>query len=177
MKNMPAKRLATFSAALLLSSTFVAFAQKPASDDDKKFVEAALKGGMGEVELGQLAAKKGNSADVKSFGQKMVTDHTRMGDSMKTVAGQVGVNTPSMAAADAIAEKAKLEALSGDAFDKEYISNMVKDHEQDLADFKKEASTGTSMDVKKAARQGEIVVNHHLMMIKTIAKAHNVTAS
>jgi len=36
----------------------------------------ALKGGMAEVEMGQLAADKGSSEDVRKFGKKMVTDHT-----------------------------------------------------------------------------------------------------
>ena len=132
---------------------------------------------MSEVDLGQLAVKKGNSEDVKTFGQKMVDDHTKLGDKMKTVAGDIGVTPPSVQSAGGMATKAKLEVLSGDSFDKAYISAMVKDHEDDLADFKKEAMNGTSPEVKTAAREGATVVSHHLMMIKKIAAAHNVTAS
>ncbi len=164
-------------AAVLMTVSTGALAQSQASDDDKKFVEAALKGGMAEVELGKLAAEKGNSSDVKMFGQKMVEDHTKLGDKMKTVAGEVGVTPPSMTTAGDIALKAKLEVLSGDAFDKAYISAMVKDHEQDLKDFKQEATAGTSTTVKTAAHEGEVVVSHHLMMIRKIAQAHNVMAS
>src|ERR1700761_9235028 len=134
-----------FAATLLfssaaLSASLAAHAQAAASDDDKHFVEAALKGGMSEVDLGQLAVKKGNSEDVKQFGQKMVDDHTKLGDKMKTVAGDIGVTPPSVQSAGGLATKAKLEVLSGDSFDKAYISAMVKDHEDDLADFKTEAA-------------------------------------
>ena len=180
MKSMCLPRLvATFtlivSSAILLASTPVAFAQSNASDDDKKFVEAALKGGMSEVDLGNLAAKRGASEDVKHFGQMMVTDHTKLGDKMKIVAGDVGVTPPSVTTPSDIALKTKLELLSGDTFDKAYISAMVKDHEEDLKDFKKEAAGATSPEVKKAAREGELVVSHHLAMIRKIAQAHNVT--
>ena len=177
MKSICSKPLLAFSASmLLLTSSAAVFAQTAVSDDDKKFVEAALKGGMAEIDLGQLAAKKGNSDDVKKFGEMMVTDHTKLGEKMKMVASDIGVTPPSMTTAGNIALKAKLEVLSGDAFDKAYISAMVKDHEEDLADFKHEVATGTSPEVKKATAAAEAVVSHHLMMIKKIAAAHNVTA-
>jgi putative membrane protein len=166
--------LASISASLvLLAASPVSTAQ--ASSDDKSFVEAALKGGMSEVDLGNLAVKKGASEDVRAFGQRMVTDHTKMGDQMKAVAGGIGVTPPSMEGAGATATKAELEVLSGDAFDKAYIKAMVKDHEDDLKAFKNEAANGSSPEVKKAARQGEAVVAHHLEMIRKIAAAHNVS--
>jgi putative membrane protein len=178
MNRMQTQRLVSIAASLLLTAAPIALiAQAGASDDDKHFVEAALKGGMAEVELGKLAADKGASEDVKMFGRKMVEDHTKMGDQMKTVAAKVGVTPPSMSGAEAMAEKAKLEMLSGKSFDDAYIKAMVKDHEDDLADFKKEVETGTSLSVKNAARQGETVVSHHLAMIRKIAQDHNVTAS
>jgi putative membrane protein len=162
--------------ALLLACTTAAVAQAGASDGDKHFVEAALKGGMAEVELGHLAAKKGASEDVKRFGEKMVVDHTALGDKMKAVAGEIGVTPPSMTTPSDMALKAKLELLSGDAFDKAYISAMVKDHEEDLKDFQQEVADASSPAVKTAARQGETVIAHHLAMIRKIAEAHNVSA-
>lgn len=177
MKCLFARHLALFSAALLIfASTSAVFAQN-ASDDDKHFVEAALKGGMAEVELGKLASQKGASSDVKQFGQKMVVDHTMMGDQMKAVAEKIGVTPPSMDTPSDTALKAKLEVLTGAAFDKAYISAMVKDHEDDLADFKTEIANGTSPAVKSVTRQGESVVERHLAMIRRIAQAHSVSAS
>ena len=145
-----------------------------ASPMDKKFVKEALMGGMAEVQLGQLASQKGSSDDVKQFGQKMVTDHTKLGDQMKTVASQIGVTPPTSVSPKDQALMTKLQAMSGDAFDKAYIKAMVKDHEQDNMEFKKEASSGTSSAVKEAATKGDQVIEEHLSMIKDIAKKHNV---
>src|SRR5579871_4714729 len=172
------RKMMTFAAATVLTiAPLAAIAQAGASDDDKKFVETALKGGMAEVDLGKMAAKSGNSDDVKQFGQMMVTDHTKLGDKMKTVASDIGVTPPTMESAGGMATKAKLEVLTGDAFDKAYISAMLKDHQDDLAAFKNEAMNGTSPEVKTAAKQGSMVVQRHLAMIRKIAAAHNVTAS
>jgi putative membrane protein len=146
-----------------------------ASASDKKFVKTALQGGMAEVDLGQLASQKGNS-DVKQFGEKMVQDHTKLGDQMKGVAQQVGVTPPTMVTPADKALKTKLEALSGDSFDKAYIKAMVKDHEKDLSEFQKESTIGSSMAVKDAAQQGSQVIQQHLDLIKQIAQKHGVSA-
>jgi len=177
MKSIRVGHLALFSAALFLFATSsAAFAQTGASDDDKHFVEAALKGGMAEIELGRLATQKGASDDVKMFGQKMVTDHTRLGEKIKAVAVEIGVKPPDTESAGGMATKAKLEVLSGKSFDDAYISAMLKDHEDDLQAFKNEAANGTSPAVKRAAHEGEMVVSQHLEMIRKIAQAHNVSA-
>lgn len=175
--------------AFLLSSTAIAYAQSDtsgpparptqgsmaeASSADKSFVKSALRGGMAEVELGQLASQKGNSEDVKLFGQKMVQDHTRLGDEMKGVAGKIGVTPPTMLSPMDKALEVKLKTLSGDGFDKAYIEAMVKDHKKDLEDFKKEAGTGTSAEVKRVAAKGANVVSEHLDMIEKIAQSHKV---
>jgi putative membrane protein len=162
-------------AILLFSCSVPAQAQgAPVSPADKHFVHEALLGGMAEVELGQLASEKGNRDDVKQFGQKMVEDHTKLGDQMKGVAGEIGVTVPTMLSASDLALEAKLKLLSGDEFDKAYIRAMVKDHRADLADFKKEVATGASPVVKHAAAEGEKVIAMHLEHIEKIAQADQV---
>jgi putative membrane protein len=164
--------------ALVLSeSPFVQAQGDQASSADKAFVKEAIKGGNAEIDLGKLAAEKGSSADVKQFGQKMVEDHSKLGEQMKGVAGQIGVTPPTAIPPMDKALEMKLKGLSGDEFDRAYIKAMVKDHEQDLADFRKEATNGSSPAVKDAAAQGEQVISSHLQLIEQIAQAHNVTVA
>ena len=99
---------------------------------DKEFVHAALQGGMAEVQLGQLAAEKGSSDDVKQFGQKMVADHTKLGDQMKLIAAQLGVKAPDGPSKKDKELYTKLQGLSGKDFDDAYIVAMVKDHKKDV---------------------------------------------
>jgi putative membrane protein len=161
---------------VLLAAGAAAFGQAAgeASVADKHFVSEALKGGMAEVDLGHLASQKGSSDDVKRFGQKMVEEHTVMGNQMKDVASQIGVTPPAALSPEDQALKTRLEALSGAQFDRAYIRAMVKDHEADLQAFQGEAASGSSQAVKDAASQGTAVVSHHLEMIKQIATAHHV---
>jgi putative membrane protein len=174
---------------MLLVAVFTAVAQEPgtaahpsdapgagqASASDKQFVTEALTGGMAEVQLGHLASQKGSADDVKQFGQKMVEDHTRLGDQMKGVASQIGVTPPDSISAKDQVLMARLHGLSREQFDKVYIRAMVRDHEKDLQAFKAQAASASSPAVREAAAQGERVVSHHLEMIRQIAQAHNVT--
>ena len=144
--------------------------------DDKAFVKEALQGGMAEVQLGQLAAQKASSGDVKQFAQKMVDDHTKLGDQMKAVAQQVGVNPPEDLSKKDKQLLAKLQGLSGEEFDKAYIAAMVKDHKKDESAFKSEAQMAQIPAVKQAAAQGAPVIASHLQMIKQIAQAHSIKA-
>jgi putative membrane protein len=144
---------------------------------DRDFVKKALQGGDAEVQLGQLAQQKSQSDDVKEFAQKMVQDHTQMGDQlMKPLAKQIHADIPKGLSKKDKQFVAKLETLSGTQFDEEYIKAMVKDHKEDLKEFKSEEETTQNPNVKQAVQQGETVISQHLQLIQQIAQSHNVTA-
>lgn len=142
---------------------------------DQSFVRKALEGGTAEVQLGQLAQQKSQSEDVKQFGQKMVEDHTQLGDQLKPIAQQLGVKEPKELSKKDRQLMAKLKTLSGSQFDEAYIQAMVKDHKQDLKEFKNAAQTAQNPNLKQAAQQGAGVISQHLQMIQQIAQSHNVT--
>jgi len=126
------------------------------SAKDKTFMKKAAKGGMMEVAMGKLAEEKGQSEDVKSFGKRMVTDHGKANDELKSIAAKKGVQLPGK------------EHTGKWTSDKAYMNAMVKDHEKDLAEFKEEASSGSDPDVKKFADNTAKVIQEHLDLAKEI---------
>jgi putative membrane protein len=142
---------------------------------DQAFVSKALQGGNAEVQLGQLAQQKAQSSDVKDFGQKMVQDHTQLGEQMKPIAQQLGVKEPKELSKKDRQLMAKLQGLSGQQFDEAYIQAMVKDHKQDLKEFKQAADMTQNPNLKQVAQQGAQVISQHLEMIQQIAQSHNVS--
>jgi putative membrane protein len=121
---------------------------------DKTFMKKAARGGMMEVATGKLAEQNGQSDDVKSFGKRMVTDHSKANDELKSIAAKKGVKLPN---------KEPTEKWSSD---KAYINMMVKDHEKDLAEFQEESNNGSDPDVKKFAEDTAKVVQEHLDLAK-----------
>jgi len=124
--------------------------------------------------LGELAVQKESSDEVKAFAQKMVEDHTRLNDQMKPIADTLGVNAPKHLNKADQAEYEKLSGLSGDAFDQEYITDMVMDHRKDLHEFRREETATSNPDLKQAVGQAEQVISQHLSMIQGIAQQKGI---
>ncbi len=141
---------------------------------DKMFLRNAAAGGLAEVRLGELATQKAGAQDVKDFGQKMVTDHTQLNNEMAPIADSLGVMLPKKLNKEDQAEYDKLNALSGDDFDKEYVSFMVKDHHQDLREFRTEAVSTSDPALKNAADRGAKVIHAHMTMIDKMAREKGI---
>src|SRR5579875_2111626 len=122
---------------------------------DKHFVKEATESSNAEIALGKLAQQNSSSQDVKQFGERMVTDHTKLNDQMAPVAQQLGVTVgPDQIPAKDKALQTKLQGLTGDQFDKAYIRAMVKDHKEDLKKFRREASSARDPMLRQNAQQG-----------------------
>lgn len=139
------------------------------SAQDHKFIMEAAAGGMEEVELGRLAVKKAANADVKSFAQRMVDDHGKANEKLKSIASQMGMTLPTTLPADKKKDLDHLSKLSGAEFDKTYMSHMLKDHKKDVSEFEKQASKGDDSSVKSFAQQTLPTLREHLTMAQTIA--------
>ncbi len=137
---------------------------------DKAFLHKAAEGGLAQVQLGQLATQKGGSAEVKSLGQQMVDDHTELNKQIAVVADNMGIRMPKGLNKEGKADYDRLSGLSGDDFDKEYITLLVKDHHQDLREFRMEAMATQDSNLHEAVTKGAQVIRQHMMMIDKLAK-------
>jgi putative membrane protein len=135
---------------------------------DRSFVMAAANGGLEEVELGKLATSKATNPDVKSFGQKMVDDHSKANDQLRQVASSRGISLPADLDKKARADYNRLDKLSGDAFDRAYVKMMVKDHVKDVAEFDRESKRATDPDVRQFAASALPTLKDHLAMAKDL---------
>jgi putative membrane protein len=138
------------------------------SSADREFMSEAATGGLAEVELGRLAAQKGQSADVKRFGQRMVDDHSKANDELKQLAARKGITLPTDLKDEQKKDKDKLSNLSGAEFDKEYMKLMVDDHDKDVKAFQSEAKDGGDADVKAFASKTLPTLEEHQRMAREI---------
>lgn len=138
-----------------------------ASSQDQAFVNEAATGGLMEIQLGKLASQKSSDANVKQFGERMVTDHTRLNQELGTAAKASGLKVPTELTSTQQAEYNRLSKLSGKAFDKAYITLMVKDHTDDLASFQKQEAATHNAKLKKAVSGAIPVIQEHLGMAKS----------
>ena len=167
------KRVTNLLCCVAVGSTALMFthtAKAQASDQDKQFLTQASQGNYDEIQLGKLAEEKASNPAVKAFGQRMVTDHTKLTEKMKPYAEEWGIAAPTALSPDAQKEYDDLQGKSGSDFDKAYIDDMVTDHTKDLKAFTKEVNDTHDAKYKVAVEQGKSVVAAHKNMAYDLKK-------
>jgi putative membrane protein len=144
---------------------------------DRMFMNKAAQDGMAEIQLGQLAVQKGSSQSVKDFGGRMVTDHSRANDRLRNIATEKSVAFPGSLDAKDQALYDRLSGLSGDAFDRAYMQAMLRDHVQDVAEFRRESKMAKDQDLRSFASNTLPNLEDDLRMAKeTASKVSGETA-
>ena len=133
---------------------------------DSDFAKAAAEGGFAEVRFGELAEDRASNKTVKDLAERMVTDHTKADDSLKTAASKDNISTPAQLDPKDQATYAHLSQLSGAAFDRAYARDMVRDHETDVALFRHEATDGKDASIKSFAAQTLPTLEYHLKLAR-----------
>ena len=141
-----------------------------AAGADAAFVKKAADGGMAEVAMAKLAQEKAESAEVKAFAAKLEKDHTQANDELKQVASGKQITLPTAPSKMHQAKHDKLAKLSGAAFDKAYVAAMIEDHQRDVKEFQREASSGTDSDVKAFAAKTLPTLKDHLQQVQDLSK-------
>ena len=139
--------------------------------EDKSFMKEAMEGDMAEIQLAKVAQQKASSDQVKQFAQRMIDDHTKLDAQMKPMAMQFGVEAPTDLSAKHKSVQSKLQGLSGNQFDQEYIKAMVNDHREDDQAFLREQTAAKDPTVKNAVTQAEPIIADHLRMAQDVEKS------
>ena len=152
--------------AVLASAVVMGLAASPVFAADEAWMMKVAKGGMAEVELGKLASEKGTTDAVKNFGKRMVDDHSKANEELKTLATSKKVTLPADLSPEDKALRDRLTKLSGTSFDQAYIKAMVADHVKDVNAFRTESKSGKDADVKAWAAKTLPTLEDHLKMAR-----------
>ncbi|GGY69395.1 DUF4142 domain-containing protein [Pseudoduganella sp. SL102] len=148
-----------------------AYAQSLAKADEKALKDMAI-ANMAEVETAKIALQKSQNAEVKAFAQQMVDDHTKGLDEVKAVAQAKNVTLPSEPDAKHKAMAKKLQAMSGEKFDKAYLDMAgVKSHKEAHALVVKTQSNAKDADVKGLAAKLQPTIDQHMGHVQQLASS------
>jgi putative membrane protein len=136
---------------------------------DTAFIREARAANLLEVMLGQQAGKKASSSAVKQFAERMVTDHTKMGNDWAALAPKTGPTISSPLTSEQRATVTRLDGLKGTEYDREYMTTMVEDHQQDVATFQRLGPSAQSPDVRQLASSSLATMEEHLSMARQVA--------
>ena len=128
-------KIASVFAAAALAFAGAAIAQ--GGPNDAQIAHIVVTANQVDIDAGKLAEKKGKSADVKSFGKMMVTDHTGVNKQATALVKKLGVKPEDNPTSQSLKKGgqenvAALKKLKGAEFDKAYVDHEVAYHQQVL---------------------------------------------
>ena len=133
---------------------------------DGSFLTEAWRRAQTEVKMGELATRQAGSQAVKELGDRMMVEHARMNEELKSLAKQKALNI--WGDPDNI-KLSELRQLSGDAFDRAYLAEVVKHHEKAIADFDTALKASSDPDVKAFLSRNLPSLRTHLATVKKLA--------
>jgi putative membrane protein len=140
-----------------------AFAQNSTQD----FVTKVAIGDMFEVQSSKLAAQKGN-AEIKSFAQRMIKDHTKTTQELKSLVGKANAKLPAAMDADHQQKLDKLQKAGGNDFNSMYATMQVQAHEEAVKLFEGYSSAGDDAQLKAWAAKTLPALKEHLEHAKKL---------
>ena len=156
-------------AAALVALTGPAAAQiQLVNEANREFVSKAATGGTAEVELGRVATQRAVRPSVRSFAERMVADHGRANAELAALARRKGLEVPTALEPSQQAMRDRLSGLSGPDFDRAYMSEIVRDHTEDIALFERAAEISSDPDLKAWATRSLPMLRDHLALARQV---------
>jgi putative membrane protein len=143
-------------------------------DKASTFVREAAMGNAAEVALAEVAARKGQNAELKQFAEHIRKDHTEANTKLQPIAQKHGVSISQSLDAKHQKKLEKLQQTSGAEFDKEYATEMLRDHQKDIAKYQKCSTHAEDAELKSYATEMLPKLRQHLQHAQQVAKAVGV---
>ena len=147
------------------------------SASEEKIVKQLAEVNMTEINAGKLAQDKAQSAEVKSFAKKMVYDHTRALDDLKQLAQSKAVTLPTGLNKQQMAMEQKLQSLSGEKFDLQYMKQTGERSHKQTYELLQKAAKADDSDLKNYANKTLAAVEGHQQMVKETERSLKGMAS
>lgn len=132
------------------------------SDQDRDFIHKAAMGGLTEVELGQLALRQAQNAQVKDLARTLVDDHSKVTQQLMELAEKKGVDVPRNLDREHRSRVDTLANRSGREFETAFVNEAIQDHQKDLELFQNQAQNGQDPDLKALAEKTVPALREHL---------------
>jgi putative membrane protein len=154
------------------SATHTATTATPStSGGDRAWLAAAHQANLAEVEVGELAKKKGGSAAVRAAGAMLVTDHIASDTQVTRAAKSLKLPLPSAAAPADAAAASRLGDEAGAQFDHDFVATMMAGHQKLIAETQTEINQASTPQVKSLAQSTLPVLRKHLTMLQQAESA------
>jgi putative membrane protein len=171
------KHTALAAAIVLSAPMMLAVAPAFAADapSTEQFVNTVAISDMFEVQAGRLAADQAQLSAIKAFGKRMVEDHSKTTDQLKSLVknNDIKAELPTSLDDKHQSKLDDLKGLSGSEFDRTYIDGQVQAHEKAVSLFQAYFDSGDNKKLKQWAQTTLPTLKDHLKQAETLQEQVN----
>jgi predicted outer membrane protein len=143
-------------------------AMREEGDGTREFLLQVMEDSLAEMELCMLALEHSSNEEVKAFAQCMIDEHGQLGQRIEKMAAQMKVEFPRKIRVEHASLIQQMSRLKGGEFDRKFIDENLRYHENDLKVFEHYAAQEND-DVSKLAQAGARLFGRNLKMVKELA--------
>ena len=144
---------------------------------DTAYINQTIRGNYTEVGLGRVAESRAADSGVKEFAQRMISEHNSMNQQWATLARNNRIRAEAPFGGDKDESIERLEDLSGAEFDRAYMAEMIRRHEQDLDAFEQMETSARSPEVRQLAKSGVSTIREHLALAQQVGRRVSVSTT
>jgi putative membrane protein len=138
------------------------------SSSDQRFIEQALRRNDADIAMSQLALQRSQQPGVRAFAQRMIDAHTSAYDTLRQLAEKDGIYRPHNDNARQQDVVTRLSTLSGPAFDRAYVSAMVRSNDMAVSAFHHEIASGQNGEIVGWAKTTLPAIQQHDQMARAL---------
>jgi putative membrane protein len=130
---------------------------------DQAFLEQAAQNGHAELSAGRLALTKARNPQVQAFAQRVIEDHTRIGEELVTLAMARNYKPPTEPSMLQKGKEMVIGGMADESFDRRYVIQMgVEAHQDTIRLFEKAANEARDPEIKAFATRHLPHLRQHL---------------
>jgi putative membrane protein len=133
----------------------------------QEFVTKVAISDMFEIQSGKIATQKG-SASIKSFAERMVKDHTKTSQELKSMVENGKARLPTTLDGEHERQLEQLHKLEGEQFNSTYASMQIQAHEEAVTLFEEYSQSGTDLELQAWATKTLPALKEHLEHAKKL---------
>jgi len=145
--------------------------------DAKAFLQDAIEGNSAEIALAQVAERKAQSSEIRQYAQMIRKDHEQANQQLQPIAQAHGVSASQTLDSKHQKKLDRMQKLSGTEFDKEYATEMLKDHQKDIARYEHASQNLKENDIRQYAQTTLPKLRQHLLHAQHAAHAVGVDSA
>ena len=170
MMNMKNSRIVSFTRGLAMTALVVTALAVHADDadhakfkagDKESVLKHSAKMNMATEKFAQLASEKAQNPQLKQYAQKLAQDHKQSQQELEKLAQKHNVTLPTSVDEKCKEEIARLQALSGEEFDREFAKGAIEGHAMAMAQLQQASSAATDTDVRQYTQSLLAKVREH----------------